>query len=150
VPSSTRSCAALLDELSPERGFVDVVDERTLPVDLHDRQPFAIALLEHVVPLDVDLFEIEVHVVANTDDQVTRALAEVAASSVVQRDVRQGRIRNRTVARLGFASLGSVGHAASRSWYPPGASGALVGPRPVIPKLYEPGSTSRSRVRSPM
>jgi hypothetical protein len=39
----------------------------------------------------------------------------VAASCVIQRDARQGRTRNRTCARLGVASLGSVGHATRRS-----------------------------------
>ena len=127
-----------------------MVDERTLPVDLQDGQPFAIPRLQLGVTIDLDLVEVEVQVVPHPRDKLTGALAEVAPSSVVQRDARQGRIRNRTVARLGVASFGSVGQAARRSSYAPGASGALVGPRPVMPKLYDPGSTSRSRVRSPM
>ncbi len=112
-----RSCLAtsLRRELSPERGLVDVVDERAPTVDLHDRQPFAITRLELGVAADVDLFEIERHVVAHTNEQIARTLAEVAASSVIERDPRQGRTRNRTVARLGVASVGSVGQAARRS-----------------------------------
>ncbi len=127
-----------------------MVDERTLSVDLHDGQPFAVPRLELRVTVDVDLVEVEAHVVPHAYDKLARALAEVTPSSVVQPDVRQGRIRNRSVARLGIASFGSVGQAARRSSYAPGASGALVGPRPVMPKLYDPGSTSRSRVSSPM
>lgn len=111
-----RFCAATLRrELPPERSLVDVVDERALPVDLHDRQPFAITRLELGVAADVDLFEIERRVVAHTNEQVARTFAEVATSSVIERDAPQGRTRNRTVARLGVASLGNVGHAARRS-----------------------------------
>ena len=36
-----------------------------------------------------------------------------------------------------------------RSSYAPAGSRALVGPRPVMPKLYEPGSRSRSRAITP-
>jgi hypothetical protein len=115
------SCAArllvapLVREPPPERSLVDVVDEGALPVDLHDGQPFAVAGLELGVAADVDLFEIERRVVAHTNEHVASPLAEVTASCVIERDARQGRTRNRTVARLGVASLGNVGQAARRS-----------------------------------
>jgi hypothetical protein len=112
-----RSCAAvrLPRELPPERSLVDVVDEDAQSVDLHDGQPFAITRLELGVTSDVDLFEIERGVGTYTNEQVARTLAEVASPSVIERDARQGRTRNRTSARLGVASFGSVGQAARRS-----------------------------------
>ena len=80
-----------------------------------------------------------------------RVLAQVGAGGVVDGDATRAPLsdRKQTCARLGCASFGSVGQAARRSSYAPGASGALVGPRPVMPKLYAPGSRSRRRASTP-
>jgi hypothetical protein len=46
-----------LCELPAKRAGIDEEDEGALAVDLHNRQPLAVLLLELVVPADVDLCE---------------------------------------------------------------------------------------------
>jgi hypothetical protein len=69
-----------------KRAGIDVVDEGSLAVDLDDRQPFAIRRFQFGVAADVDLLEVEGDLGAGLGDDGPRALAEVAALRVVQRD----------------------------------------------------------------
>ena len=66
---------------------VDVVDERAPSVDLDDRQPLAIRLLERRVAADVDLRQLEPELAPNAGDDGSRALAQVAAGGVVEADL---------------------------------------------------------------
>jgi hypothetical protein len=77
-------------EPAAEAVRIDVVDKRALAVDLHDRQPLAVARLERGVAGDVDLGELESELVLERADGPARPLAEVAVGSVVQRDARYG------------------------------------------------------------
>jgi hypothetical protein len=60
--------------------------EGALAVDLHDRQPFAVARLQLGVTADVDLLELERNLAADLRDDRARTLAEVAALRVEDRD----------------------------------------------------------------
>jgi hypothetical protein len=77
-------------DLAPEGGLVEVVDEGPLAVDLHHRQPLAVALLELGHAGDVDLLELEAELVAQARQLLARPLAEVAALRVEERDPAQG------------------------------------------------------------
>ena len=65
---------------------VDVVDEGPLAVDLHDGQPLAVSRLQLRVVADVDFVEVEGNLGADLFEDPPRALAEVAALRVIQRD----------------------------------------------------------------
>jgi hypothetical protein len=69
-----------------ERGAVEVVDERPLPVDLDDRQPFAVLLLELWVATDVDLAQVELVLAPELCERAPGALAEVAVIGVENGD----------------------------------------------------------------
>jgi hypothetical protein len=69
---------------------VHVVRERTLAVDLDDRQPLAIARLERRLAADIDLLELEVVLGAQLRQRRPRPLAEVALRRVVERDADYG------------------------------------------------------------
>ena len=75
-------------DFATERVGLDVVHERPRAVDLHDRQPLAIARLELGVTADVDLLELEPELLAQRRHLSPRTLAEVAALRVVEDDAR--------------------------------------------------------------
>ena len=66
-----------------------VVRKSPPAVDLDDRQPRAIALLERRIAGDVDLAEIEAELVAQSTHLLERALAEMTACRVIDDDVDQ-------------------------------------------------------------
>jgi hypothetical protein len=76
----------LCRQLAPKRTRVDVVDERPLAVDLHDRKPLAVLRLEPLVAGDVDLLERD----AGVGENAARPLAEMAAGRVVEDDAAYG------------------------------------------------------------
>jgi hypothetical protein len=76
-------------DLPPERRLVEVVDEGTLAVDLHHRQPLAVARLERGVAGDVDLVVGERQLDAQPRQLLARALAQVAAPRAVEDDAFQ-------------------------------------------------------------
>ena len=65
---------------------MNVVGEHPLAVDLHHRQPLPVARLEVRVARDVDLHELEAELGPQLLELLPRALAEVAARRVVERD----------------------------------------------------------------
>jgi hypothetical protein len=69
-----------------ELTLVHVVDERTRPVYLDDREPLAIALLELRDAADVDLLEGERYLLPRTEQLRPGAVAERAAGRVVEDD----------------------------------------------------------------
>src|SRR5581483_11481717 len=71
-----------------KRGRVDVVDERALAVDLHHRQPLAVARLEVGDAADVHLLELELVRLPHLGERCPRPLAEVAVVRVVDDDPR--------------------------------------------------------------
>ena len=71
-------------EAAAEGGFVHVVREDPLAVDLHDRQPLTIRRLQLGIPGDVDLLEGD----AALHEHGARPLAEVAARAVIDRNSR--------------------------------------------------------------
>ena len=73
-----------------ERVGLDVVHERSRAVDLHDRQPLAIARLELGVAAYVDLLELEPELLTQSRHLRPRTLAEVTALRVVEPDERYG------------------------------------------------------------
>ena len=73
-------------ELPPQRVRVDEVDELGLSVDLHDGDQLAVARLQLGVAVNLDFFQVECKLVAQRDDGLPGALAEVAAGSGVQPD----------------------------------------------------------------
>jgi hypothetical protein len=75
-----------LCKLSAERIWLDEIRERPFSVDLHNRQPLAIASLEPRVSTDVDLLELERHFGSHRLDRALRSCAEVAAFGVVEDD----------------------------------------------------------------
>jgi hypothetical protein len=75
-------------ELATESVLGDVVDERSLAVDLHDREPLAISRLQLGIAADVDLLELEAELVTERSDGLPRSFAEVAALRVVEDDAR--------------------------------------------------------------
>jgi hypothetical protein len=76
----------LCQEPATQCSEVHVVGERTNSVDLHDREPFAVARLECRVAADVDLAKIEVDLRPGCQDDVAGALTQVATLGVVQDD----------------------------------------------------------------
>jgi hypothetical protein len=69
---------------------MDVVREDALPVDLDDRQPLAIPLLEAGVTADVDLLEVERVLGPHVLEHRPGPLAEVAAGGGKERDAGYG------------------------------------------------------------
>jgi hypothetical protein len=67
---------------------LNVVRKAPFAVDLDDRQPLPVGLLQVLVPGDVDLAEVEAELVLQGPHLLERALAEVAAFRVVDDDVR--------------------------------------------------------------
>jgi hypothetical protein len=76
--------------LLAECRLVDVVDERPLTVDLHHREPGAVARLQQLVAGDVDLLVVEPELALEARDALARAVAERAALRVEERDAPQG------------------------------------------------------------
>jgi hypothetical protein len=74
----------LCTEFATQSGRLDVVDEGSLPVDLHDRDPLPVAGLEVWIAGDVDL---RVRHLLHVQD-LPGALAEVAALRGVEDDLR--------------------------------------------------------------
>jgi hypothetical protein len=62
------------------------VRERLLAVDRDDRDALAVTVLEVRLAGDVDLFELERHVRADSFEHAPRALAQVTTWCVVERD----------------------------------------------------------------
>jgi hypothetical protein len=79
-----------LCELGTQRFRIDEVREGPLAVDLDDRQPLPIAILELRVPRDVDLLQLEGLLSTCRVQDAPRRRAEVAAVRVVEGDVRYG------------------------------------------------------------
>src|SRR5829696_165020 len=73
-------------QTADQRVGMDVVGEDALPVDLHHRQPLAVAGLELRIAGDVDLVEIEVMPCAHGLEHLARSLAEVTAGRGEERD----------------------------------------------------------------
>jgi hypothetical protein len=80
----------LCAQLAAECSRVDVVDEGSLAVDLHHREPLAVPHLEFRASADVDLVELELNVGVDACDYLTRPLAEMTPLRVVERDCRYG------------------------------------------------------------
>jgi hypothetical protein len=74
--------------LAAKSGWIDVVDEGPLAVDLHHREPLPVAGLEAGIAVDLDLLEVERNLLPNLGDDLPRALAEMAALCVVEDDLR--------------------------------------------------------------
>jgi hypothetical protein len=66
-----------------------VIRERALAVDLDHRQPLAVGRLQLRVTGDVDVGELEGRVHCDGGERLPRPLAEVAAGSVVENDLRR-------------------------------------------------------------
>ena len=67
-----------------------MVREPAPAVDLHDGQPCAVLGLEGSVSGDVDLAQVEAELLPELRDHAAGALAQVAARSVIDDDVRYG------------------------------------------------------------
>jgi hypothetical protein len=84
----------LCGELPAERVGLDVVAERALAADLHDRQPLAIASLQGRIAVDRDLDQLEVELSLQLALELLErracALAEVAAVRGVEPDLDYG------------------------------------------------------------
>jgi hypothetical protein len=65
---------------------MDVVREEPLAVQLDDRQELAVRGLEGLVTADVDLAELEPELLPERDELCARALAQMTALRVVERD----------------------------------------------------------------
>jgi len=72
-------------EAAAEGGFVHVVGERPLAVDLDDRDQLAVRGLELRVAVDGDLLELEPELVMERPDLRQRTLAEMALGAVKDR-----------------------------------------------------------------
>jgi hypothetical protein len=75
-----------LCDLPAQGRTVDEVDERTLPADLDDRQPFPIPGLEIRIAVDLDL--LEAASAELRDECGARPLAEVAVAPAEEDDAR--------------------------------------------------------------
>ena len=73
---------------APKSIWIHVIDESPLAIDLHNRQPLAILRFEPRIPADVDLFELEIGLLAHLFENRARAFAELAALRVIQDDLR--------------------------------------------------------------
>jgi hypothetical protein len=79
-----------LCELCAQRFRIHEVREGPLAVDLDDRQPLPVAILELRVPRDVDLLELEGLLSTCRVQNASRRRAEVTAVRVVEGDVGYG------------------------------------------------------------
>jgi hypothetical protein len=79
-----------LCDLAAEGVGVHVVRERTLAVDLDDREPLAVALLELGDARDLDLLQIELVLRAELLKLSASAVAEVAIRGVEEGDLDYG------------------------------------------------------------
>ena len=77
-----------LCDLAPERVLVHVVRERSLAVDLDDRQPLAVARFQLRNAADVDLLQVEVFLGPERLELSAGALAKVAVGRVEEDDPR--------------------------------------------------------------
>ena len=73
-------------DFATECAGIDEVDEGSLSVDLHHRQPLPVRGLELGIPADVDFLEDEAELLPERAHLLQRPLAEVAALRVIQRD----------------------------------------------------------------
>jgi hypothetical protein len=73
-----------------QRFGVHVVDEAPLPVDLDDRDPFAVRGLELGVAVDCHLPQLEAELVVRSGDDAPGSRAEVAARRGVEDDLGYG------------------------------------------------------------
>jgi hypothetical protein len=73
-----------LCELAPERLGVDEVDELALAVDLDDRNPLPVAILELRGAVDRDLLELEAELLTKRVYRRPGPLAEMAVRRVVE------------------------------------------------------------------
>jgi len=73
-------------EAAAEGGFVHVVGECPLAVDLDDGDQLAVGGLELGVAVDGDLLELELELLAEPPNLCQRTLAEVAVGRVVDDD----------------------------------------------------------------
>jgi len=64
--------------------WIHVIDESALAVDLHDREPLAVARLQLGIAVDFDLLQFERHLLANQRQDLPCALAKVASLCVVE------------------------------------------------------------------
>ena len=71
-------------ELAPQRIGRNEVDERPLAVDLDDRNQLSIARLQLGIPVDRHLLELELELVAGSQDGLASALAEMTPSRPVE------------------------------------------------------------------
>ena len=78
----------LCTDPAEERRGIEVVDEGPLAVDLDDRKPLAVPLLELLVTADIDLAELEVVLAPKLCERAPGTLAEVAVLGVVEDDAR--------------------------------------------------------------
>jgi hypothetical protein len=69
---------------------VHVIDEAPPPVDLHDRDPFAVAGLELGFAVDRDLSQLEAELLVRSRDDAPGRLAEMAALRGVEDDLGYG------------------------------------------------------------
>jgi hypothetical protein len=69
---------------------VHVVDEAPPPVDLDDRDPFAVRGLELGVAVDRDFPQLEAELVVRSDDDAAGSRAEVAARRGEEDDLGYG------------------------------------------------------------
>jgi hypothetical protein len=69
---------------------VHVVDEPAPPVDLHDRDPLAVYLLELGIAVDRDLPQLEAELVARSGDDPPGRLAQMAAGRREEDDLGYG------------------------------------------------------------
>jgi hypothetical protein len=76
-----------LCELPADGRGIDEVDERPLAADFHDREPFAVGLLELGDARDVHLLELEPELGLQVRERPPRALAEVAPGRPEQPDL---------------------------------------------------------------
>ena len=75
-------------EAAAEGGFVHVVREDPLAVDLDDRDQLAVGGLELWVAVDRDLLELELDLVVERPDLGQRTLTEVATFAMKDGDLR--------------------------------------------------------------
>ncbi len=88
----------LCAELAAKTLWCDVVDERSLAVDLHHRQPFAVTRLELRVAVDRDLLVVELELVTQVIQRGPRPLAQRAAGRGEEDDAAYGYSPRVTVA----------------------------------------------------
>jgi hypothetical protein len=71
-----------------KRIWIHVIDESALAVDLHDREPLAVARLQLGIAVDFDLLQFERDLLADLRDDLACPFAQVASLRVVEDDLR--------------------------------------------------------------